>query len=183
MSMDEVKRKTDRVDEMIGELVAGPDADLAVVGKAVRDVNETLAVHAAWTEERFEAVLDRLVSLARVLVMTSSKIEMHIAGIDSRLPGLAVSLSGIAQTLSNLEQDQAVLLQRDMAMLQKFERLEQSQEALQHGLTMYAETVQSLTTRVGEVLADAISDEIDQHMTDQRQRAGLIRPDCGLSSQ
>ncbi|WP_162907216.1 hypothetical protein [Allorhizocola rhizosphaerae] len=163
--MDEIKRRTDRVDEAINEVIAESDVGPATVGKAVRDVNETLAVHAAWTDERFEKVNDRLVSLARIQVMTSSKVEMQIARIESRLAGLGVGQSQIGQSLSKLEQSQAALLQRDTALFQRVERLEQGQEALQQGLTLLAETVQGLTTRVGEVLAFAISDEMDQRLT------------------
>ncbi len=53
------------------------DSGLSTVAKAVRDVNETLAVHAAWTEERFEAVDERLMDLARVLqqVLTTIRLD------------------------------------------------------------------------------------------------------------
>ncbi|WP_117211511.1 hypothetical protein [Allorhizocola rhizosphaerae] len=67
--------------------------------------------------------------------------------------------------LTGNRQSQAALLQRDAAMLQQVERVEQSQEVLQQGLTMLVEAMQGLTARVGEVLAYAISDEMNRHMT------------------
>jgi hypothetical protein len=165
MSNQEVKRRTERVDEVIEEVLADSDAALASVARAVRDVNETLAVHAAWTDERFEAVDDRLVSLARIQVMTSSKVEMQIAGIDSRILGFGVSLSSIGQTLSKMEQSQGALVQGHVAMFQKVERLEQGQEVLQQGQATLVDTMHGLTTRVTEVLAVAITDEIKERMT------------------
>ncbi|WP_162907698.1 hypothetical protein [Allorhizocola rhizosphaerae] len=140
----------ERVDQAIGEVLTGADPALATIAKAVCDVNETLAVHAAWTEKRFEAVDKRLVSLARIFVMTSSKFDTQIAGFDSRLLGFGVGQSGMGRTLSKLEQNQAALAQ--------------GQDALQQQLATLMETMQGLTTRVGEVLAIAITDEMAQHM-------------------
>lgn len=151
MSEQEVKRRTEKVDETMGEVLSDGDPALAIVAKAVRDVNETLAVHAAWTEERFEAVDKRLVSLARIFVMTSSKFETQIAGFDSRLLGFGVGQSGMGRTLSKLEHNQMDLMQ--------------GQEALQQQLETFIETMQGLTARVGEVLALAISDEMAQHVS------------------
>ncbi len=152
------------MEEVLGEVLVGSDTAVATVAKAVRDVNETLAVHAAWTEERFEAMDERLVSLARVQVMTCTKVEMHLAGIDARLIGFGVGQSGMGQMLSKLEQNQAALMQDHVAMLQKAERLEQSQEVLQQGLATLVEKMQGLTARVGEVLAFAIADEMRLRM-------------------
>ncbi|WP_117213162.1 hypothetical protein [Allorhizocola rhizosphaerae] len=165
MSKQEVKRRTEKVDETIDEVLTDSEPALATVARAVRDVNETLAVHAAWTEERFETVDDRLVSLARIQVMTSSKMEMQIAGIESRLLGFGVGQSGITQTMSKVDQNQGALLQGHVAMFQKVERLEQNQEALQQGQANLVETMHGLTARVGEVLALAISDEMKECMT------------------
>jgi hypothetical protein len=150
VSTRDVQRRTEGVDEVLNEVLVGSDTALATVAKAVRDVNETLAVHAAWTEERFEAVDDRLVSLARVQFMTSSKVDMQLAAIESRLIGFGVSQSGIGPTLSKVEQNQAALMQR--------------QDALQQELATLVETMQGLTARVGEALACAISEEMQQHM-------------------
>lgn len=176
MSMDEVKHRTERVDEAINEVITESDAGLAAVSRAVSDVNETLAVHAAWTEERFESVDDRLASLARIQVMASSKVEMQIVGIESHLRGFGVSLSAMMQTLSRLDQNQAALLQDHSAMVQRAERLEQHQEASRQELAMLVETMRGLTARVGEVLACAISDEMRQHT---KRLAGLDEPaDC-----
>ncbi len=165
VSNNEVMRRTDGVDEVLGEVLVGSETALATVAKAVRDVNETLAVHAAWTDERFEAVDDRLVSLARVQAMTCGKVEMQMAGIELRMLGFGVGQSGMEQTLSKLEQNQAALMQDHVAMFQKAERLEEGQEALQQGLATLVETIHGLTTRVGEALAYAISDEMRRHMT------------------
>ncbi len=161
----EVRRRTDNVDEVINKVAVESDGALATVARAVRDVNETLAVHAAWTEERFEAMDERLISLARIAAMASSKVEMQVAGMDARVLGFGVWQTGIGQTLSKVEQHQAALIQGHVAMFQKVERLEQGQEALQQGQVTLVETMQGLTTRVGEVLAFAISDEMKQHMT------------------
>ncbi|WP_117211126.1 hypothetical protein [Allorhizocola rhizosphaerae] len=165
MSKHGVERRTGKVDEMLGEVLVGSDAAVATVAKAICDVNETFAVHAAWTEERFETVDDRLVSLARIQVMASSKVEMQIAGIDSRIRGFEASQSGMRQTLSKLEHNHAVLMQDHAAMCQKVERLELGQEALQQGLAALVETMRGLTVRVGEVLAHAISEELKHHVT------------------
>ncbi len=152
------------MDEVLGEVPVGSDTALATVAKAVRDVNETLAVHAAWTDERFEAMDARLLSLAHVQVMTSTKVEMHLAGIEARLIGFGISQSGMGRTLSKLEQNQAALMQDHVAMLQKAERLEQGQEVLQQGLATLVENMQGMTTRVGEVLAFAIAEEMRLRM-------------------
>lgn len=65
VSTEEVKRRTERVGKEIDEVIEVSEGSLAVVAKCVRDVNETLAIHAAWTDERFDQVESRLSGIER----------------------------------------------------------------------------------------------------------------------
>lgn len=105
MIAKETKRRTDRVHKDMDEVIVngGP---LSAMARGVQDVNETLAIHAAWTEERFDGVEDRLGGLE----LGQQNIRADLAGLSTRLDHLDTKVDrldakvdGLTFRVGNLE--------------------------------------------------------------------------------
>jgi len=94
----EVKRRTDKVYREMSEVIVN-EGPVSAVAMGVQDVNVTLAHHAAWTEERFEGVEERLGGLE----LGQQAIREDIAGLTVKVDGLDTKVTGIASRVGNLE--------------------------------------------------------------------------------
>lgn len=94
----EVKRRTDKVHHDMSEVIVngGP---LVAVARGVQAVNETLATHAAWTEERFDMVEERLGGLE----LGQQAIREDIAGVTVRLGNLETANVGMRAEMARME--------------------------------------------------------------------------------
>ena len=135
MIAKEMKRRTDTVHRNMSEVIVngGP---LSAVAKGVQDVNETLAHHAAWTEERFEMVEDRLGSLD----LGQQHIREDLAGLTVRVGSLETAFVGMRADMVRME----TRIRDDIDEMQ----------SQIHG------DISQLAVRVDKVLAFAIKDEL-----------------------
>jgi hypothetical protein len=133
-----MKRRTDKVHRDMSEVIVN-EGPLSAVAKGVQDVNETLAHHAAWTEERFERVEDRL------------------GGLELGQQAIVESVDGLSMRVGNLEVA-FVGMRADMVRME--ERLVDRIDGLALTVDGLALTVNGLAVRVDKVLAFAIKDEL-----------------------
>lgn len=129
----EMKRRTDKVHKEMSEVIVngGP---VSAVAKGVQAVNETLAHHAAWTEERFEQVEERLGGLElgqqaileaiggltiRVGNLETAHVAMHAemgrmeARLSGKIDGLALRIDKVISFVIKDELKLAEILKED----------------------------------------------------------------------
>ena len=117
MATDHIKRGTEKISKDIDEVIVRTDGALKVVATAVQEVNETLAVHAAWTEERFDQVHERLAGLEtgqRTLRADLSRLE---AGVRADMRGLEKSLRHDMSRMERRIRGDLTELRRDLTQL------------------------------------------------------------------
>jgi hypothetical protein len=118
----EVKRRTDQVHRDMSEVI---------VNEGIQAVNETIAHHAAWTDERFERVEERL------------------GGLELGQQTIVNSLNGLTIRVGNLETAY-------IAIYAQMGRMEERLSGKIDGLTPQ---IDGLAVRMDRVLAFAIKDE------------------------
>lgn len=98
MIAKETERRTDKVHKDMDEVIvnSGP---LSAVARNVQDVNETLAIHAAWTEERFDGVEERLGGLE----LGQQNIRADIAGLSTRVDRLDIKVDRLDTRVDRLD--------------------------------------------------------------------------------
>jgi hypothetical protein len=173
MIAKEVKRRTDKVHKEMDEVIVngGP---LSAVAQGVQAVNVTLAHHAAYTEERFERVEDRLESLelgqhaivesinglnTRVGNLETAHVAMHAemgrmeARLTGKIDGLAGRVDGLAGTVNGLAG-------RVDGLAGTVNGLAGRVDGLAGTVNGLVGTIDGLTVRMDKVLAFAIKDEL-----------------------
>lgn len=145
MIAKEVKRRTDKVHRDMSEVIVN-EGPLSAVAMGVQAVNETLAHHAAWTEERFEIVEDRLGSLE----LGQQNIREDIAGLTGKVDGLSIRVG-------NLETAH-VAMHAEMGRMEA--RLSSKIDGLAVRVDGIAVGIDKLAVRVDKVLAFGTKDEL-----------------------
>ncbi|HEX6684822.1 MAG TPA: hypothetical protein VF062_18600 [Candidatus Limnocylindrales bacterium] len=134
----EVKRRTDKVHQDMSEVIVngGP---LMAVARGVQDVNETLAIHAAWTEERFDVVEERLGGLE----LGQKAIREDIAGLTVKVDSIDAKVDGLTGRVGNLEIS-SVGMRAEMAQME----------------TRLQGSIDRLAVRMDQVISFAVKDEL-----------------------
>ncbi|HZM79070.1 MAG TPA: hypothetical protein VFC19_25350 [Candidatus Limnocylindrales bacterium] len=105
MIAKEVKRRTDKVYREMSEVIVN-EGPVSAVAMGVQDVNVTLAHHAAWTEERFEGVEERLGGLElgqQAIREDIAGLTVKVDGLDTKVTSLDTKVTGIASRVGSLE--------------------------------------------------------------------------------
>lgn len=174
MTAEEVKRKTAKIYADMEEVKMDNDGPVAAVATAVQELNQTTAVHAAWTEERFDKVdegfdtvdkrfdeVDRRLNVLEKgqcdIRQAMSRMETGIRE-DMRMRENALVWhvtkveSGIRQDMSKMESG----IRQDMAKMEKGIRQDMAKSE-----TAIRGDIAQLTARVEQVLSFAIRDEMN----------------------
>jgi hypothetical protein len=141
----ETKRRTDQIHRETSEVIVdgGP---LAAVAGGVQAVNETLAIHAAWTEERLEAAEERLGGLE----LGQAAIREDIAGLTTRVGNLEVGFVGMRADMVRMEER----IRGDMATMET--RLRGDMATME---TRIRSDFDKLAVRIDKVISFAVKDE------------------------
>jgi hypothetical protein len=143
----EAKRRIDKVREEMSEVIVngGP---LTAVAQGVQDVNETIAHHAAWTEERFDKVEERLGGLE----LGQMEIREDISRLDTKVDRLCDRVDGLATRMGNLEIASVGMRAEMVRMEQRLEtRMDRMRDEIRGD-------IDKLAVRMDKVIAFAVRD-------------------------
>lgn len=141
VTAEETKRRIRKVHRDMDEVIVTSGA-LAVLARSVQDVNETLSIHAAWTEERFDKVDERFDKVDQRLV----KIDERFVKVDERFDKIDERFEKVDERFEKVDE--------------RFNRLEATMSREFHLLNLRLDQVISFATK--SELGGGISGETSQ---------------------